>query len=139
MSDGRAERTNEAYAAGLSVAGCVHRVHWVQVGAWSRDACRQIRLQASRLHAPTCTQCTRCTQPATDRRGATANTRCYTAIDGALPSVGARDDRPHDSAAARSPLDAGRQPRLGVNTPLAFGSVVGKRALLGPASVTTVK
>src|SRR5207302_149151 len=49
------------------VAGCVHRVHWVQVGAWSRDACRQIRLRASLLHAPTCTQCTRYTQPATDR------------------------------------------------------------------------
>src|SRR5438552_793304 len=32
--------------AGLSVAGCVYRVHWVQVGAWSRDACRQIRLRA---------------------------------------------------------------------------------------------
>src|SRR5207237_7411582 len=54
----------------------------------------------------------------------TANTRCYTAIDGALPSLGARDYRPHDSAPARSPLDAARQPRLGVNTPLAFGSLV---------------
>src|SRR5439155_1707899 len=58
-------------STGLSVAGCVYRVHWVQVGAWSPDACRRARsricLQASRLHAPTCTQCTRCTQPATDR------------------------------------------------------------------------
>src|SRR5437870_10265572 len=71
--------------AGLAVAGCVHRVHWVQVGAWSRDACSRICLQASRLHAPTCTQCTRCTQPATERPAYA--TELTTLIDGEAGSL----------------------------------------------------
>src|SRR5439155_1707905 len=95
-----------AGTTGLSVAGCVHRVHWVQVGAWSRDACRQIRLrarlQASGLHAPTCTQCTRYTQPATDRP--VERTRTSTCTTRARPSSTARipaaSSTPTDTRAA---------------------------------------